>query len=69
MMLAATDLGVGTGHSLVGDQAKARAVLEVPDTHFVAYLLGLGYPAAYCSQSASWTADPSTRWFTSDDGT
>ena len=45
MMLAATDLGVGTGHSLVGDQAKARALLGVPDTHFIAYLLGLGYPA------------------------
>jgi nitroreductase len=45
MMLAATDLGVGTGHSLVGDQAKARALLGVPDTHLIAYLLGLGYPA------------------------
>ena len=45
MMLAATDLGVGTGHSAVGDQDEARAILGVPDDHIVAYLLGLGYPA------------------------
>ena len=45
MMLAATDLGVGTGHSAVGDQDKARAILGVPEGHIVAYLLGLGYPA------------------------
>ena len=45
MMLAAADLGIGTGHSSVGDQAKARAILGVPDTHVVSYLLGVGYPA------------------------
>lgn len=45
MMLAATDLGVGTGHSAVGDQAKARKLLGVPEDHTVAYLLGVGYPA------------------------
>jgi nitroreductase len=45
MMLAATDLGVGTGHSSVGDQEKARAILGVPDDYLVAYLLGIGYPA------------------------
>lgn len=45
MMLAATDLGIGTGHSSVGDQEKARAILGVPDDHLVAYLLGVGYPA------------------------
>jgi nitroreductase len=45
MAIAATELGVGTGHSAVGDQDKARAILGVPDDHFVAYLLGLGYPA------------------------
>lgn len=45
MMLAAADLGVGTGHSAVGDQAKARAVLGVPETHLVSFLLGVGYPA------------------------
>src|SRR6478672_7698339 len=45
MTIAATDLGIGTGHSSVGDQDKARAILGVPDDHFVAYLLALGYPA------------------------
>ena len=45
IMLAATDLGIGTGHSSVGDKDKARAILGVPDDHFVAYLIGLGYPA------------------------
>ena len=45
MMLAATDLGIGTGHSAVGDQETARAILGVPDDHLVAYLLGVGYPA------------------------
>jgi len=45
MMLAATDLGIGTGHSSVGDQDKARAILGVPDTHVVSFLLGVGYPA------------------------
>jgi nitroreductase len=45
MTIAATDLGIGTGHSSVGDQDKARAILGVPDDRFVAYLLGIGYPA------------------------
>ena len=45
MELAATDLGIGTGHSAVGDQDAARRILGVPDGHFVAYMLALGYPA------------------------
>ncbi|KWX22883.1 nitroreductase [Mycolicibacterium wolinskyi] len=45
MTIAATDLGIGTGHSSVGDQDKARAILGVPDDHVVSYLLGVGYPA------------------------
>ena len=45
MMIEATDLGIGTGHSAVGEQDKARAILSVPDDHIVAYLFGLGYPA------------------------
>lgn len=45
MMVAAADLGIGTGHSSVGDQAKAREILGVPDDHDVAYLIGVGYPA------------------------
>jgi nitroreductase len=45
MTIAATDLGIGTGHSSVGDQEKARAILGVPDDHVVSFLLGIGYPA------------------------
>jgi nitroreductase len=45
MMLAAADLGIGTGHSAVGEQDRAREILGVPPTHLVAYLLGVGYPA------------------------
>lgn len=45
MTIAATDLGIGTGHSSVGDQEKARAILGVPDGYIVSFLLGIGYPA------------------------
>jgi nitroreductase len=45
MMIAAADDGVGTGHSAVEDQAKARQVLGLPEDRQVAYLIDLGYPA------------------------
>jgi nitroreductase len=45
MMLAATDLGIGSGHSAVGDQEACRRILGVPETHQCAYMLALGYPA------------------------
>jgi nitroreductase len=45
MMLAAADLGIGTGHSSVGDQDRARQILGVPADRDVAFLLGIGYPA------------------------
>src|SRR5579863_4178783 len=45
IMLAAADLGIGTGHSAVGDQEAARKILGVPDDHDVAYMIGVGYPA------------------------
>jgi len=45
IMITAADLGVGTGHSSVGDQEAARKILGVPDDHDVAYLIGVGYPA------------------------
>lgn len=45
LLLAATDLGLGTGHTSVGDQPRARAILGVPDTHQVAFLIGVGHPA------------------------
>lgn len=45
MMLAAADQGIGTGHSAVGDQAKARQILGLPEDRRVAYMIDLGYPA------------------------
>jgi len=45
MMLAATDVGIGTGHSAIGDQDACRRILGLPDDHFCAYLIALGYPA------------------------
>ena len=45
IMLAATDLGIGSGHAAVSDQEQARRVLVFPDGYFCAYLIGLGYPA------------------------
>src|SRR5918998_6243272 len=41
MMLAATDLGIGTSHSAVGDQAAARRILGLPDDRVAAYMLAL----------------------------
>lgn len=45
MMIAAADLGIGTGHSAVIDQDLARKLLGFPIDRFCAYLLALGYPA------------------------
>jgi nitroreductase len=45
MMLAAADLGIGSGHAAVDDQAAAKRVLGFPDDHFCPYLIALGYPA------------------------
>ena len=45
MMLAAVELGVGSGHSAVRDQGQAQRVLAFPDGYFCAYLIALGYPA------------------------
>jgi nitroreductase len=45
IMVAAADLGIGTGHSSVGDQDAARAILAVPGDHTVAYMIAMGYPA------------------------
>lgn len=44
IMLAASDLGIGTGHSSVHDQDVAQEVLEFPDGYYCAWLIGLGYP-------------------------
>ena len=45
VMLAATDLGIGSGHAAVRDQDQAQHVLRFPDGYFCAYLIALGYPA------------------------
>jgi nitroreductase len=45
MMLAATDLGIGSGHAYVDDQELARRLLGHPDDRFCALLVPLGYPA------------------------
>jgi nitroreductase len=45
ILLAATDLGIGSGHSSVGDQSKAREIIGFPDGYRAAYIIGLGYPA------------------------
>jgi nitroreductase len=45
IMLTAADLGIGTGHSAVGDQELARRLLGLPGDRFCAYLIALGYPA------------------------
>lgn len=44
MMLAAADLGIGTGHAAVADQDLARSILGFPDDRFCAYLISLGFP-------------------------
>jgi nitroreductase len=44
MMIAAADLGIGSGHAAVMDQDLARALLGHPPDRFCAYLLALGYP-------------------------
>jgi len=45
MLIAAADLGIGTGHSAVGDQDQARRVLGFPEDRYAAYLIPVGYPA------------------------
>jgi nitroreductase len=45
MMLAATDLGIGTAHAAVTDQDLAQSLLGLPDDRFCAWLIALGRPA------------------------
>jgi len=45
IMLAAADLGIGSGHALVTDHDLAATILELPDDRFCAWLISLGYPA------------------------
>jgi nitroreductase len=45
IMLSAADLGIGSGHASVGDQALARQILGLPEDRECAWLIALGYPA------------------------
>jgi len=45
IMLAAADLGIGSGHSSVGEQDLARQLLRLPAGKSCAFLISLGYPA------------------------
>lgn len=45
MMLAAADVGIGSGHSAVADQELARRLLGLPPDKWCVYLIPFGYPA------------------------
>ena len=45
MMIAATDLGIGSGHASVHDQDALRRIIGMPEGHNGVALIGLGYPA------------------------
>ena len=45
MMIAAADLGIGSGHSAVGDQDLARRLLGFPEDRYAAIMIDFGYPA------------------------
>ena len=42
MMVAAADLGIGSGHSALDDQELPRRLLGYPEDRFCAHLLPLG---------------------------
>jgi nitroreductase len=45
IMLAAADLGIGSGHSAVGERDLARQLLRLPAEKSCEFLISLGYPA------------------------
>jgi nitroreductase len=45
IMVAAADLGIGSAHASVADQALARRLLGFPEDRFCAWLVTLGAPA------------------------
>ncbi|HEX2026954.1 MAG TPA: nitroreductase family protein [Nitriliruptorales bacterium] len=45
IMLAAADLGIGSGHAAVRDQKLSRRLLDLPPDRELAWLIALGYPA------------------------
>jgi nitroreductase len=46
ILIAAADLGLGTGHAAVGDQDLARELLGFPQARFGAYRIASGHPRA-----------------------
>lgn len=45
IMLAAADLGIGSGHALVADHELATRILGLPPDRICLWLIALGYPA------------------------
>jgi nitroreductase len=45
MMITAAGLGIGSGHSAVGDQARAREILGFPEDRYAYIMIDFGYPA------------------------
>jgi nitroreductase len=45
IMIAATDLGIGSGHALVSDHDLAARILDLPGDRICLWLIALGYPA------------------------
>jgi nitroreductase len=45
MMIEASDLGIGSGHASVADQARARSILGLPQDQECACMVAFGYPA------------------------
>jgi nitroreductase len=45
MMLAAADLGIGSGHAAARDQELARRLLGFPEDRVCAGFIAIGYPA------------------------
>jgi nitroreductase len=45
VMLAAADLGIGSCHSAIGDEALVRELFGLPEDRECLVLLSLGYPA------------------------
>ena len=44
MMIAATDLGIGSRHAWVEDYDLGAEILELPEGRRLSWLMGLGYP-------------------------
>ena len=60
MMLAAADLGIGSCHSAIGEQAVARGILGFPEDRECVIVLSLGYPA---TRPLAPVASPNRRGF------